>query len=207
MRQWRARRLRRHLPIRCRQPRATAMIRPDRRATTASTTWTRGTKYDGPWPVVAIRRVPMGELLVRRPGVGSGGESTHRNDGGCFRAALDAVRRWGGASTAGSRAWAWHHIDRPEPSGGWTAADFCGGWTCMVDQGHYGHRAAKPSMLYAVAANLPSLRWGRSSPPPVSRRAKERGEGNCMYLSRRQRAATPEPFRDLLLDMARSVKQ
>ena len=169
-------------------------------------------RYDGPWPVVAHPPCARwGNYWYGGPAWVATGNAPKRlgDDAGCFRAALEAVRRWGGVleHPAGSRAWGWHHIGRPEPSGGWTMADFCSGWTCMVDQGHYGHRAAKPSMLYAVAANLPSLRWGRSSPPPVSSRAEERGEGNCMYLSRRQRAATPEPFRDLLLDMARSVKQ
>lgn len=42
-------------------------------------------------------------------------------------------------------------------------ADFQGGWTCCVEQGHYGHRARKASWLYAVGVRpLPSLAWGES---------------------------------------------
>ena len=130
------------------------------------------------------------------------------DDGGCFEAALAAVRRAGGVleHPAGSRAWDHFGINRPPNAGGWISADFDGGWTCRVDQGHYGHRASKATWLYARGFMPPSLRWGRSKPPPISTKAAERGEGNCMYLSRKERSATPIPFRDLLLDMARTVK-
>jgi hypothetical protein len=36
------------------------------------------------------------------------------------------------------------------------------GWTCCVDQGHYGHMAGKPTWLLAAALeSLPELRWGK----------------------------------------------
>ena len=31
----------------------------------------------------------------------------------------------------------------PPRFGGWVNADWLGGWTCCVEQGHYGHRARK----------------------------------------------------------------
>jgi hypothetical protein len=49
---------------------------------------------------------------------------------------------------------------RPSPRGGWVVADFLGGWTCCIEQGHYGHRARKATWLYAHGIDLPSLRWG-----------------------------------------------
>ncbi len=158
-------------------------------------------RYAGPHPVVAH---PLGGPAW----IAAGKPPKHLgDDGGCFRMALDAVRCYGGVleHPAGSRAWEWFEIGRPKRGLGWSPADFCGGWTCLVDQGHYGHRASKPSMLYAIAPTLPSLEWSHAVVEPVSRKAGERGEGNCMYLSRRERAATPEPFRDVLLAIARGV--
>ena len=42
-------------------------------------------------------------------------------------------------------------------------ADFLGGWTCCVEQGHYGHRARKATWLYARGVKLPLLKWGACS--------------------------------------------
>ena len=86
--------------------------------------------------------------------------------------------------------------------------------TCHVEQGHYGHRARKMTWLYAVRAVLPDLQWGPSDAVAKwaaeyrpSRRALARAkkDGVCVLLSHRERAATPVPFRDMLLAMARSV--
>jgi hypothetical protein len=93
--------------------------------------------YAGPWPV---------------------------DDGGCFAAALASVRKWGGVleHPEASAAWAAFGLIEPPRSGGWVVADFEGGWTCCVAQGHYGHRAQKFTWLYTRGVDLPSLRWGAS---------------------------------------------
>jgi len=62
-----------------------------------------------------------------------------------------------------SHAWQAFGLAAPPKSGGWVVADFGGGWTCCVEQGHYGHRARKATWLYAVGCELPSLRWGPSA--------------------------------------------
>ena len=87
------------------------------------------------------------------------------DDGGCFAAALAAVRRWGGVleHPAASAAWSAFGLLEPPRAGGWVVADWLGGWTCCVDQGHYGHRAQKATWLYAVNVPLPILTWGKSS--------------------------------------------
>lgn len=88
-----------------------------------------------------------------------------------------------------------------------------------MEQGHYGHRSRKATWLYAVGVDLPSLRWGassarvrledgfRSKEEAVRVRAERRarGIGAIERLSRKERAATPIPFRDLLLSIARSA--
>lgn len=140
-------------------------------------------------------------------------------DGGCFEAALASVRRWSGVleHPRGSRAWATFGLERPPRAGGWVRADDRGGWTCCVDQGHYGHFANKPTWLYAVGVSLPELKWG---PGPqripewmVERYGYEKARRiGVMAMvggknKTRIREATPAPFRDLLLEIARSARR
>ncbi len=132
------------------------------------------------------------------------------DDGGCFAAALAAVRKYGGVleHPAASAAWEAFGLNPPPRAGGWVNADFEGGWTCCVDQEHYGHRAQKATWLYAAGVPLPSLRWGKGFSRLVDgyETAEERRRvirtGVCQRLSKRQRTETPAGFRDLLLLIA-----
>lgn len=170
--------------------------------------------YAGPHPVVA-------HPPCARWGRYWGGGPYHHgrfklgDDGGCFAAALASVRAWGGVleHPADSHAWRAFDIVAPPRSGGWVAAGDGAGWTCCVEQGHYGHPARKATWLYAVGCELPSLRWGKSAArvrlddgfhSAEERRAKVR-RGVVELLPRSQRSVTPLPFRDVLLAMARSV--
>ena len=110
--------------------------------------------YAGPWPVVAH---PPCKRWGR---YWSGGPSAKvkrikGDDGGCFRAALASVRKFGGVieHPEASHAWWAHGLNKPPKPGGWVAADWIGGWTCCVEQGHYGHRARKrplPRSRFAI---------------------------------------------------------
>jgi hypothetical protein len=175
-------------------------------------------RYSGPWPVVAHppcqRWGRFWHGSPRRPHQFALGD-----DGGCFAAALASVRAWGGVleHPADSQAWRAFGLAAPPRSGGWVAADVDGGWTCYVEQGFYGHAARKPTWLYAVGVDLPSLRWGRGEQRLhaglVERYgyeyARRKGVVSCIGGKDKtaKRNATPLPFRDLLLDMARSVTQ
>lgn len=137
----------------------------------------------------------------------------------CFSAALTAVRNFGGVLEHpwGSHAWSWFGLTVPDRRGGWVRADQFGGWTCCVEQGRYGHYARKPTLLYAVGCDLPELAWGHSpmnlDPAVVERmgleRAKRLGEVGARGggTDSTPRIHTPEPFRDLLIGMARSVRR
>lgn len=135
------------------------------------------------------------------------------DDNGCFAAAIAAVRRFGGVleHPEGSHAWRHFGLNIPPRCGGWVVADWEGGWTCCVEQGAYGHRARKATWLYAHGIELLSLKWGRAPGRfdllgegyhSKEERARKIKTGICQRLSARQRAATPEPFRDLLIALA-----
>lgn len=179
--------------------------------------------YAGPHPVVAH---PPCE---RWGSFWYGGPMNHKkgirfkkgDDGGCFAAALESVRRWGGVleHPRNSGAWAHFGLNAPPVNGGWIRAEMgAPGWTCCVFQGAYGHRALKPTWLYYVGdVPPPALTWGRPAGNfrPVSGKhfnskaeriaAIADGWTPTERLSGKERASTPTPFRDLLLDIARSV--
>jgi hypothetical protein len=139
-------------------------------------------------------------------------------DNGCFAAALTSVRNYGGVleHPAHSQAWRFFGLETPPAAGGWVPADQVGGWTCSVEQGHYGHVSRKATWLYAVGTSRPELQWGPSPqkihPVALERYgyAKARRIGMMAMIGgkdkTRLRNATPLEFRNLLLEMARSVQ-
>jgi hypothetical protein len=151
--------------------------------------------YAGPWPVVAHPPCKHWSIMSNcRPEIVPG------EDGGCFRAALNAVRRYGGVleHPAHSRAWEWFDLPKPVRYG-WTKALWNAGWTCQVDQRWYGHEANKPTWLYYVGPDPPALKWGRA-PAGDKTVGRSYGQGRSHL-----RARTPVAFRDVLLEMARSA--
>lgn len=179
-------------------------------------------RYAGPHPVVAHPpcqrwgKLWAGQpLFIKRTGI----RKVKGDDDGCFKAALAAVRRYGGVLEHpwGSHAWAHFGLNTPPREGGWITADFEGGWTCCVEQGRYGHYARKPTLLLAYRVALRDLEWGigepRLDPTVIERmglkRAKRLGEVGARGggTDSAPRIGTPLPFRDLLISMARSVDQ
>lgn len=126
---------------------------------------------------------------------------------------MASVRRWGGVleHPEGSHAWRAFELNIPPKTGGWVVADWQGGWTCCVEQGHYGHRARKATWLYTAALIPGPLIWGKSaatikfedSHHSAEERRRAIKTGTCQRMSKRERAATPIPFRDLLISLAR----
>ncbi len=174
--------------------------------------------YAGPWPVVAHppcerwgRYWGGGPMLARTPL-----QKVKGDDGGCFASALGSVRRWGGVleHPEASHAWSAFGLAAPPRTGGWIMADFSGGWTCCVEQGHYGHRSRKATWLYVHGTHPPLLKWGPSAAvtrmdagfhSAAERRKFRRKDGAIERLSKTERTATPLPFRDLLLSIARAA--
>lgn len=161
--------------------------------------------YNGNYPVVAhppCERWGKFAKIYGRVG----------QDDGCFEAALKAVRKNGGVleHPEGSLAFTLFGLPIPSQAGGWSKPDKFGGRSCCVYQGHYGHRAPKATWLYAVTEAYPELIWGKTPPRDLSHlddKARKRAikTGICQRLSRRQRIITPEPFKQMLLNIARSA--
>ena len=161
--------------------------------------------YPGPYPVVAhppcSRWCRLAGLVEARWGHKRG------EDGGCFKAALEAVRTYGGVLEHPAYSDAWKAFDLPTPSrsGGWQRG-MCGGWSCHVEQGRYGHLAKKATWLYAFNTDLPDLRWGFGY--KGSHLVGYGDQVNYPHIPRVTKAAaskTPESFRDVLIAMAQSV--
>lgn len=164
-------------------------------------------QYSGPWPVIAHPPCQRWGALARANYARWGGEHNRPgNDGGCFAAALAAVRRWGGVleHPAKTYAFASHGIPKPH-QGQWTRTE-CGGWVCEVWQSAYGHRAAKATWLYAVTRSRPAdLDWRRAPGTHQVGHPDYRGKArNKPHLSRSEANATPEAFRDALIAVALS---
>lgn len=150
--------------------------------------------YEGPWPVVAHPPCKAWSIMGQcRPEIERG------DDGGTFWAALQAVEQYGGVLEHPALSLAWKVYGLPKPPGiGWQKSWLKPGWSCVVDQAHYGHRANKWTWLYFVGDDPPELRWGHG--PVRSVRVAQDGGGG-----RDQRSRTPPAFRDVLLQMARTA--
>ncbi len=134
-------------------------------------------------------------------------------DDGCFASALASVRRWSGVieHPEASHAWRTFGLNAPPRHGGWVAADFQGGWTCCVEQGHYGHMSRKATWLYAYGIELPPLHWGQSEqrihPIALARHGYEKARRIGMMAmvggkhKTRIRNTTPMEFRNLLISL------
>lgn len=180
-------------------------------------------QYAGPWPVVAHppcqRWGRFWHGSTRKPHQFKLGD-----DDGCFEAALAAVRKWGGVleHPADSHAWKYHGLTPPTRFDGWQQAETHpwreNGWTCYVEQGHYGHMSRKPTWLYTYGVSrsrLPDLDWSRGAqrlhPTALARYgyAKARRIGMTAMVGGKNktkiRNATPVEFRDVLLGIACGV--
>jgi hypothetical protein len=151
--------------------------------------------YDGPHPAVAHPPCKTWSLMGQcRPAIVRG------DDGGCFEAALAAVRAYGGVLEHPAHSHAWRAFGLPRPAAyGWTGSLGDKGWTCEVDQAQYGHPANKRTWLYYVGPTLPPMLWGPA--PSTGRTVRNDGGGG-----RDQRSITPRPFALALTRLARMAR-
>lgn len=129
------------------------------------------------------------------------------SDGGCFAAALAAVRRCGGVLEHPAESHAFAEFDLPAPRGlGWQRTMYrdkaLPEYVCEVWQSAYGHRARKRTWLFYVGAMPAELRWN-AKPGTAQVGWFDRIKPT---LSKREASATPPAFRDALIDLARGSR-
>lgn len=143
--------------------------------------------YAGPWPVVA--HPPCNRWAKLGP------RERRGQDNGCFDAALQAVRTYGGVLEHPAETGAWRVFGLPRPTGPWWTGALDGdGWVCAIDQWHYGFPTRKPTWLYYVGPEPSEMPYR----PVFATRG-------CDALWSTERAHTPSAFRDVLLAMAASA--
>jgi hypothetical protein len=155
--------------------------------------------YAGPWPVVAHPPCASWSVMGQcRP------EVQRQGDQGCFKAALQAVLRFGGVLEHPAYTWAWKafELDKPKLRGGWSRSLFKPQvWVCHIDQAHYGHRVNKPTwLLYHGKQAPPELKWGKAPRTPLQ--VATLGGGKTPNLRNR----TPKPFARMLVSLAEASR-
>jgi hypothetical protein len=164
--------------------------------------------YEGPWPVVAhppcARWSSLAYINQAKHGYMVG------DDGGCFEAALRAVRMYGGVLEHPASSIAWKEFGLPRPTRAWTQNFFDEGWVTEVSQVTYGHRARKRTWLYFVGPPPSDLDWRDSEGECIvgdlwHGEGRRLGRGDRPRMYQREALATPDAFRDALLSMARTA--
>ncbi len=157
--------------------------------------------YSGPWPVVAhppcSRWCQLASVNEKRYGHKVG------DDGGCFAAALAAVRQFGGVLEHPAFTVAWKTFALQRPRRGLWLQDGAA-YVTEISQAAYGHRARKRTWLYYVGPEPPALDWRDVVGEGVIGGGINSGE--CMgrpKVGKREASATPSAFRDSLLSLAR----
>lgn len=173
-------------------------------------------RYNGPLPVVAhppcARWCRLAGFVQSQWGYQIG------DDGGCFEAALDAVRRWGGILEHPAETKAWPRFGLQIPTlGCWQRDMFdqAGGWVTEVCQAAYGHRAQKRTWLYYVGDQPPfALDWSRPAPLAKVGNFRFRAIGDQIRqgslshrrTSKKENKATPPTFAAMLIELARGSR-
>ena len=124
------------------------------------------------------------------------------NDDGCFQCALINVNRCGGVMEHPACSFAWKVFNLTKPKKGrWIE---CGkGFVCEVWQSAYGHKAKKPTWLYYRGIQPPfELRWEYNLGTHQVAGNNKNAKNSKPRLSKYERVATPDEFRDELIQLA-----
>lgn len=159
-------------------------------------------KYDGTNPVVAHPPCgrwckPLAKVNETRYGHMVG------DDGGCFEAAIGALRRCGGVLEHPAHSYAWDRFGLPRPKRGrWLQAGKY--WVTEVSQSAYGHKARKRTWLLYVGTQPPAVDWA----DPVGTHLTswlQRTSRIAPRITKREADKTPPAFAELLVGLARAA--
>ena len=155
--------------------------------------------YKGPYPIVAHppcnRWSQMNRVNAARWGYKMG------EDGGLFAFALASVRHYGGVLEHPAESLAFHTFGIPRPQMGSWQQYAEGEYITEVRQAAYGHRATKRTWLLFCGPQPMSLDWRSVR----GTHQIGRFDVTLPILPKRECNITPIPFRNVLIQLARSV--
>ena len=165
------------------------------------------TRYAGPYPCVV------------HPPCGHWGRYAHKahDDGHAGPIAVAQVRRWGGVLEHPRDSRLWAHCGLPLPG---EFPDAFGGYTILVRQCDWGHRAEKPTFLYIVGCPVqylppmpPRIEVDAPAWMPSRRRLTDRettrprgSRGVLERMSKATRHLTTPDFAAWLVELARRCR-
>lgn len=129
--------------------------------------------------------------------------------------AVEQVRRCGGVLEHPNGSQLWSVAGLPSPG----EVDKFGGWTFVVSQRWFGHRADKLTWLYIVgclSGDLPSVGFALGEASHICGSSGRRRDGSRLHkgdagwrpeISKAEREGTPFPFACWLLDVARRCRR
>ena len=162
--------------------------------------------YKGDYPVVAHPPCQLWGRFAKINYARWGGDhNIPGNDGGCFKHALNCVRKLGGVLEHPASTYAWKAHDLIAPKGiGWIKTGK-NEWVCEVWQSAYGHLARKKTWLFYCGKTKPKeLNWERKDGTHQIGFYDQRGKKkNKPTLSGKKASATPPSFRAELIELAR----
>jgi len=162
--------------------------------------------YQGPHPVIAHPPCQLWGKFAKINFARWGGEHNRPgNDGGCFKAAIDAVRRFCGVLEHPAFSYAWSEFGLVRPKGhGWSRVG-ANEYVCEVWQSAYGHPARKRTWLFYVGKRPHELRWDRPEGTHQIGFHDQRGkERNKPTVRGKAASATPEAFAHELYLLAKN---
>lgn len=115
--------------------------------------------------------------------------------------AVEQVRRWGGVLEHPQESTLWAHCRMPRPG---QFPDEYGGWSLVIDQYHFGHRAEKRTWLYVVGIDpddLPPIPFKEGRPTHCVRPTKS--YPRLPSITKAEREHTPAPLAEWLVEVAR----
>ncbi|MCT9011947.1 hypothetical protein N6G05_00020 [Cupriavidus gilardii] len=121
--------------------------------------------------------------------------------------AIQNVRRWGGVLEHPQLSTLWEIAGLPEPG----QRDEFGGWTLIVDQNWFGHRARKRTRLYIVGCepvSIPSMPIVLGEATHTVGLWSGRNKAKARpSISKREFEATPPMFASWLVELARRCRK
>ena len=120
--------------------------------------------------------------------------------------AIEQVRRWGGVLEHPARSTLWPVAGLPEPGD----VDAFGGWTLIVDQYWWGHRARKRTRLYVCGVrpqSIPQMPMALGEATHTVGLWSGRDRSRCRpSIGKHEFEATPPEFAAWLADLARRCR-